>query len=124
MSPFAGICLLTCAFVRGRGLVRPEEKETVERQRVEQEAKKNKDKQGHIEGQNGSANGQSDEKIWECHGMDRDLEKGAASSTTREAEGSEVDKHSEIEVEKVKEIGVMDIANHLSTSGLVDKDFE
>ena len=90
MSPFAGICLLTCAFVRDHGLVRPEEKETLERQKVEQEAKRN-----------GNSNGPSDTKSWESHGMERDLENEGVPSTTDEAEDSKMEKCSEIEVESV-----------------------
>jgi hypothetical protein len=66
--------------------VRTEEKETVQRQRVEQEAKRNKDKQGHTERQNGNSNGQGDEKNWGTHSMDRDLETTAVPSETHEVE--------------------------------------
>lgn len=108
LSPLSGICLITCAFVRDRGLVRPEEKEAMERQKREEEEAKRKEQE---EKEHGTAHGE------------RDLEKGIAPSTVHDTEESEVDKHSEIEAEKVEELGIVEVASHPEegTSNILDK---
>jgi len=50
--------------------------------------------------------------------MDRDLETRAVPSETHEVEDLEIDKHSETELEKVKEMYDVD---YFSTSGILDK---
>lgn len=98
LSPLSGICLITCAFVRDRGLVRPEEREAMEKQKKEEEDARRKEQEKQT-GQDGLD-------------RDRDIEKGIHSPTVHDTEDSELDRHSEIEAEKVEELGIVEVASH------------
>ena len=97
LSPLSGICLITCAFVKDIGLIRPEEKEAMERQKreEEEEAKRNEETKG--------------ENQMSRYDTEQDLEKGVAPSTTDEIEDLEMDKHSDNEVEKADDHGVAEL---------------
>lgn len=95
MTPLAGICLLTCAFVRDHGLIRPEEKEAIQRQLAENEARR----QQEADLEKGLAAGNGTTK-----GEERDPEKEASLPIAHDARDSDVEKGSEAEYEKADDI--------------------
>ena len=95
LSPLSGICLITCAFVKDIGLVRSEEKEAMERQKRDEEAKRNEETK--------------DENQMSRYDTEQDLEKCIAPSTTHEIQDSEMDKQSDNEVEKVDDHEVAEL---------------
>lgn len=74
MSAFAGICLITCLFVRDHGLVRPDEREAMEIEKAERERQVAQEIGAHVE--------------------TRDVEKGQLPADVHEAEESELAKQS------------------------------
>ena len=98
LSPLSGICVITCAFVRDRGLIRPEEKEAIEIRKREEETKRNEQAR--------------DENTASGYGAEKDIEKGVISSNAaHEMKDSEIDKHSDNETEKADDLAIAELAN-------------
>ena len=99
LSPLSGICLIACAFVKDIGLIRPEEKEAMERRKREEEEEEEAKRKEETKGENQMSR----------YDTEQDLEKGVAPFTTDEIEDSEMDNHSDNEVEKADDHGVAEL---------------
>ena len=114
MCPLAGLCLLTCAFVKDHGLIRPEEREAMERQKAEETARRQQEPDIEKGVSGGVAVGQ-DDRVDENAKNDAP-EQESTAEVARERDGSDVEKSWEPDEEKPVDLGEA-LSRHVSYDG-------